>query len=424
LPPTALDDRTFESAVELTPEEQESNLQYFRDDKGYDVEVEAAAPGTEKPLAVPATTTEEAKVAPTTDAPAGDKPTETQPAAIPAHDSEIDTESRTEFETAKNDGEKLGRWAKKNKDLREARGAIAQKETELAAEKARNEELRRQLTERPAPGATPSSNPLAPATVAPVEEAKPEPIKAAEFGKEKPVRPKMDDFKDADDPYAALLEAQGEYTEKLADWKDEKRSFDDEQRALVAKQTQEQEQARNQQTNRQQTVQQRFEAARIAHPDFEATTGKAVYTPVMRYLLLEELPDGLELGYQLAKPENAEKLSALVAKTKDAKSPDEIQKALYETVADLAVFRHTLNSKPANGNQAPAAEAAPASAAVATEPPATEKTVQTPSTTQPRREEAAPVPVRGRGAAADRLEDIPLEDYDARKEWRKRNGQL
>jgi len=406
---TALDDRTFESAVELTPEQQDANIQHFKD-KGYDVEVEnAGTDGVDAPATVPdpKPATEEVQLAPAADAP---------PVTTP--DPEIDAETQTEFQTAKNDGEKLSRWAKLKKQKRELESTVSQKDTELAAEKARSEELRRQLAERTTPGTAPvpPASSLAPTVEAPKPaETSPEPIK--EFDKAKPTRPTAKDFEGTEDPYAALLEAQGEYAEKLLDWNNEKRTFEDSERARVAKETQERERARTKVLTQAEQITQRYEAARKVHPDYDAVTQPVPYTQVLQYVLREKAADGFELGYELAKPENAEFYKAIMESSRTAvgEADASIWAKVEQTIADLGGFRYALKTKsasPVTAEPVPPAVAAP-------QPPAPK---QTPSTQEPRREEAAPTPVRSRGAAAERLEDIDPEDSDARRAFKKRNG--
>lgn len=396
-----LDERVFESAVELSPEEQASNDQYLQD-KGYQTEdlSEREEPGTavETPPAIPE---------PVVD------PSPAEPADA------IDAESNADWQTAKNDGEKLGKYAKQT-----LRRKVV--EAELLKEKAVNDELRRQLEAKngssaptPAPAVAPSSQLTPPAAVAqPVEDKKPEPPKAKVFDKPRPELPNYDDYLTDDDTLAAYNKALGEWNRSDHDWLEEKRDFDQNQKLEVEKQTRQQEQDRNQENEKNQRYATKFREVQTAHPDFETTTKGVIYNPVLLYLLGdpdEGLKDGMELYYQLAQPEHREFLNELVKNTQTVpgEEPKSIHGKLTEATSELAVFRHSLKTK-----KAPVAEAP--KAPEVTEPPSTTP----PAAVTPRREAPAPSPVRSRGAAASRLEDIPVHDYDARRKWREENGQV
>lgn len=412
---TLVDERTFESAVELSPEQQAANAAYF-EDKGLEVEVEENRADDVKPPEVAKVVEPKPvdKVAEPATPPAdGKPPAEAAAPATPPAEVELDAESQADWQSAKSDGEKQGKYARRTKELNDLRGKTTKLETE-------NEVLKRQLAEREKAHATPSApSPLvAPAVVEPPKkESEPEPIKAKEFEKTKPARPRLEDFQGEDDPIAAHAEAIADFAEKLSDWKDEKRDFDTGQRELVAKQEREREQKQAATNQRQETIKSRFEDARKEHSDFETVTSGMECSPVLRYLLIEELSDGLNLGYQLARPENAETLKAINEATKNAKTEQEVQKALYDTVGQLAIFREKLKAPAKVDTPVPVAAAAPpVQESVKVTP------VETPSTVKPKVEEAAPAPVRSRATPADRLEDIPAEDSDGRRAWKKRNG--
>jgi hypothetical protein len=402
--PVATDDtRTFESAVELTPDQLQDNLNYFREqglaaeyeDEGKPEETTTPAPVPEAPAP-----------------PAETKPAEGQAPTVPAGE-EIDQASRTEWHEAKNDGEKLGRLAKKTKKINELEGTLKQKDGTI-------DELRRQLEEKnktvPAPPAAAAAPSLAldPGPPAP---PKVEPPKAKEFDKARPVftPPKYDDFVANDDPIAAYQQASAvalaEHNEKLQDWKDEKRDFDKDQKAAVQAETTRLAQQSTTQQELQQGIQTRLAAVRSAHPDFDqVTSGK--FTPVMNYVLRDALEDGFEIGYELTKPENAEALAALRQASQHVEGePQHVtERRITETIRAIARFEAKQPEKKTPAKPDP------------TETPLTtgEKKPPVPQ----RREEATPAPVRSRGAAATRLEDIPEGNYDERKRWRLEHGEL
>lgn len=416
MPTSILDDREYSSFSEATPEDQERELAYFKE-KYPDAEIALSTDGqpAEEPAKVIEPKPEDKVAEPVAPPVDGTLPAEPVAPATPPAEVELDAESQADWQSAKSDGEKQGKYARRTKALRELEGKTTKLETEI-------EVLRRQLAEREKAPVTPAPpSPLvAPAVVAdpPKKVSEPEPIKAKEFEKPKPARPKLENYQGEDDPIAAHTEAIADFAEKLSDWKDEKRDFDSTQKELVATEQREREQKKAATTQREEVIKTRFEDARKAHPDFEQTTSGMECSPVLRYLLVEELPDGLNLGYQLARPENAETLKAINEATKSAKTDAEVQKALYETVGKLAVFREKLNAPP------PKVETPVPVAAAAPPVPAKVETpvlAQTPSPAQPRKEDPSPEPNRGRGGATERIEDIADGDYDARLEYRKRH---
>jgi hypothetical protein len=397
---TALDDRTFETAesvaAQLTPEDLENSRQHFAD-KGYEITVddEGATPPAE-----PEPTHEEPP------------PVEVQPVETPVATVEhpdVDEESQREYQATQSqpDGEKLGRWAKKNKLIRE-------QAQELATIKGQLEEARRQA-ER---GNTPSG-PTAPAAVAspfvpPAPAAVPE-APAKKFEKPEPKLPVFEDFVNDDDPLKAHANAIGQYAKDVIQYERDRQNFENEQSRTVQQQSFAEQKANE-------TRQTKLAAAQQAYPDFMDVIkpqGKDVqYGEVLQYLLRDELEDGFELGYQLARPENAEffnKLRNDVAVTK-GEDPQSVGRKITRASGELAVFRHELKKKtatPAPTSPAPA----PAATPVATAPKQTP-----PVALPPRREEAAPTPIRGNGAPAQRLEDIDPMDSDARRAFKRANG--
>lgn len=391
-----LDDRTYENATQLTPEEQAANLAYF---EGEGMHVEVVPEDGEVPPAVAPVepVTPPAVVAPTPDS-----------AAPAVDDPSIDAESRADWQSAKNDGERLGHYAKRTKKINELKTAVSDKERE-------NEELRRQLADKTAAAAGPSPF-VAPAPVPAAEAPKPapvveQPIVAKEFDEPEPKEPTLADFADADDPYVALNAATIKHTKDLIARAERKRTHEETQRGEVQRQQQQREQQQATVVQRQQRVRDVVQS----HSDFEAVTQRATYTPVIKHLLNDKLPDGLELAYQLGLPENADFLRELNEKTMTVNGDPEakVLGALDDGLMELGYFRRFLKSKAAT----PPAEAPPPAAPPAPVVP------PTPPDAPPRREEAAPVPVRGRAAATLRPEDVDPMDSDERIRIRKAAGQ-
>lgn len=398
--PVATDDtRHFESVVELTPEEARDNVDYFRE-QGLDAKYEGDGLEEEQPAEA-------------------DKPSEEEPAAetpaathADAGDADDDHDEDADAQSGKNDGEKLGWRAKKTKQIRDLEGKL---QTTTAEKDGQIAELRRQLDAKDrsssAPAATESS--LAPTAVVQKEQPKAaEPPKPKEFDKARPVRPKFEDFASADDPIAAHADAVAEHADLLSDWKDEKRDFDSQQKAEQDRITQ---QTRTIQQEQEREITEKVTAARQAHSDFDAVTnGK--FTPVLSYVLREAVPDGMEIGYLLAQSENAEALASLrkASQHTEGESQRSIERKIAQATFDVARIYQDLKGKTI---AAPVTETE--------KPPVAEKPKQTPPVAaKPRSEAPAPVPVRSRGVGSSRLEDIPAEDYDARRKWRQENGEL
>jgi hypothetical protein len=398
----AVDDtRTFRSAVDLTPEDQQSNVDYFKE-QGLDVQVEGeetpAAPVTPEPETPPR--------------PVESQEPESQEPADPGADAHEPT-----GETPAIDGEKpekLGWRAKKNQELRDLKAKLAERD-------GANEELRRQLAARETPVAASPATSLSPAPVAEAPKVT-EPPKAKEFEKPRPVRPKYEDFVTADDPLAAYNDALGEHTEKLSDWKDEKREFDNVQKQAIQDQASVRQSAQQVQVERERVAQEKVAAIRVVHPDFDEVTNNK-FNPVLAYVLRNAAKNGLEIGYQLGKPENADLLATLRQSSahKETDSQTVIEQKIAEATFDVAEIAQELKKR-AGKNAPPAApKAAAAAASAQTPPPAAPPAKRTAA--EPRSEEATPAPSRSRGAAADRFEDIPKGDYDARRKWREAHGE-
>lgn len=394
----ALDDRIFESAetVELDQEQQEAIRQHFSD-KGYDLEVEN--PGTAGEPPQPEAAAEEAPAEPPVaedGEPAATAPPAATPTAPQATDADIDEDSRREFEAHPEPEKKLGRWAQKNKTIREQGSKISELSGQL-------EEARRQLAER----GTAKPQDSSPAPLA-AEPPAPEAPKPNEFSEARPALPKFEDFADQDDPVAAFANAQAEWNRDDNDWFRRKNDFEAQERNRVQQTQSEQDKLREWQTTR-------INDIRGKHPDFDQKTGHVTYGPVLEYLFTNPAgpEDGLELGYLLAQPENQDFFNQLKAKVALAPNADRTAQARAINLAnqELAVFRYRLS-------QAPEPPAPPAPVPTTSQP-----AVPPPAAAQPtRREEAAPTPTRGRGTTGDRLEDIPPEDSDARRAWKKRHG--
>lgn len=388
---STLDDRTFETATTLTPEEQLINKQHF-EAKGYEIEVvpeegEAAIPVPEEPKPV--------------------EPVVATPESVPpADDTVIDPESKAEWDSAANDGQKLGRLAKKTKKITEL---TAEKEAGFSERDARIRELERKLAERPAAPATPPLAPPSAVTVEPPKPQTPAPIEAKKFEKPRPALPKFEDFSGEDDPHAAFAAANGKHAESISDWKDEKRDFDRAETTRVDTETSQRNQQQTQQTERARIVNQRFQEIEREHPDFYEKTRPIAFTSTLRYLMIEKIPDGLKLGYELSKPENAAVLNDLIAKFPETKDPNVALQQIDDGIAELAVFRHTIKAR-ASAPPAPPAPVAVVPSSATPPPP--------PSNIPPRREEAAPAPTRGRGVVPISPADVDPMDSDARRKLR------
>lgn len=379
-----LDDRTFESATTPTAEEQLATAAHF-EQKGYEVEV------------VPEEGEAPAEVAPETVPPAAVAPADTAPP-----DDQLDPESRADWQSANNDGERLGKYAKRTKQLHELKTTVSEKEAEI-------ERLKQELATRATAPATPPLSP--PASVVPpsTEQPKPEapaPIKAKEFEKAKPARPTIEDFADEVDPHAALAAAAMNYADQVSDWKDEKRAFEDSESIRVRTETQQQEQQAREGNERKQFIQTRFADAVREYPDLTEKTAGVAWPSVVRYLLTEEIPDGFKIGYQLAKPENAALVAELISKLPETNDPNVALRLLNEGRRLMGTIEYRL------AHPASAPPAAPPAAAAPPAPPVP------PSVPPPRREEAAPLPVRAHGVPAVRPEDVNPMDSDARRALR------
>lgn len=415
---TTLDDRVFETAVEQSPEDIASNAAYFKE-KGYAVETEEVDAQGDKVAA--------------------DKPTEEEPAAksdaVPEVDGKpVEDDILAEYHAdneEKNDGEKLGRHARRTRELKELRAKVAE-------ETAKREELEKLVAAKPAAEAKtsalqppPVEAPIVPVQAKPAENPPADEIKPKEFEKPRPEKPTLQKFVDAgvEDPYGALATATTDYADALSDWKDEKRDHDSTQAKEIADRKREKEEQTSQQAEFLTVRSKRFEDVRKARPDFDKTTEKTLLNPVLTHLLVgydtsrveEVLPDGLDLAYQLSLPENAELFKELTEASATSKGEDarKIQAKIENARAELTSFRRDLKRKAA---AEPVTTEKPAEKAPANEKP--NATDPTPSNGQPRREEASPTTVKGRGVTAGkRIEDIDPEDYDARKAFRKQNGQ-
>lgn len=416
-----LDDRTFETAVDQSPEEQAANAAYFAD-KGYAVTTEEVDESGNKVSTEPAgpakTETDEVPVVDGT-------PVE---ADILAEHAEIAT---------KNDGERLGYNARRTRKIKEL-------EEGLASEKAKREQLEKLLEAKPAAEAKssafqpppPPAPVTAPVQAGPAAAAPPvEEIKPKEFDKPRPTRPTLEQFQDEADPYAALTAAGIDYAEKLYEWDKDKSKFERDQEVEVSKQTREVEAKKTKEKEYFTALSQRLDDVRKSHPDYDLVTQGSNATPILYFLLVGNkdtgleptLPDGIELAYQLHLPENAETLKELtkISEVPNGEDGRSVQNRIDMVRAELVAFRKDLKRK---ATAAPVTTEKPAEPVAAAPPPANGKpngttTQVSPSNGQPRREEASPTPVKGRGVTpSTRLEDVDPEDYDARKALRRQQG--
>lgn len=408
------DERTFENAVTLSAEETASNAEHFEAKaarNGTSVKVED---DTQSPVVVKATP-------PVTESPKVDTavtPVVDSAAPVIEDNPDLNEEDRADWHSATNDGEKLGKYAKRTKKIHELDATVKERDTKIA-------DLQRQLDER---SRQPAQHPLVAPVVASeppkvTEAPKPEAPKVAAFDKPKPVVPKFSDFQDADDPIAAHAEAVAGFAEAVSDWKDEKREFERKETQRVENETKQQETQRNRQVEKQQTIAQKFESARAEHSDLDTVLQTTNFTPTLQYLFLERLPDGVKLAYQLGLSKNSDVLKAITDQTKTGPNPtaEDVDNAVYNGLQAIAVFREKLKSDAGLAATPPVEEEIkpPVVAAPAVVPPAAPVQLP-PVVTQPRKEDAAPVPVRGRaGAPVERPEDVDPMDSDARRRLRR-----
>ncbi len=410
------DERTFENAVTLSAEETASNAEHFeakaaRNGTSVKVEDDAQPPVVVKatPPVVPETPKPDAAVTPTVDS----------AAPVVEDNPDLNEEDRADWHSATNDGEKLGKYAKRTKKIHELDATVKERDTKIA-------ELQRQLEEK---SRQPAQNPLVVPVVASeppkvTEAPKPEAPKVAAFDKPKPVVPKFSDFQDAEDPIAAHAEAVAGFAEAVSDWKDEKREFERKETQRVENETKQQEAQRTRQVEKQQTIAQKFESARAEHSDLDNVLQTTNFTPTLQYLFLERLPDGVKLAYQLGLSKNSEVLKAITEQTKTGPNPtaEDVDNAVYNGLQALAVFREKLKSESVVAATPPVEEPVktPVVAAPVVAPPAEPPVQPPPVVTQPRKEDAAPTPVRGRaGAPVERPEDVDPMDSDARRRLRR-----
>lgn len=408
------DERTFENAVTLCAEETASNAEHFEAKaarNGTSVKIED---DTQPPVVVKATS-------PVTEAPKVDTavtPVVDSASPVIEDNPDLNEEDRADWHSATNDGEKLGKYAKRTKKIHELDATVKERDTKIA-------DLQRQLEEK---SRQPAQHPLVAPVVASeppkaTEAPKPEAPKVAAFDKPKPVVPKFSDFQDAEDPIAAHAEAVAGFAEAVSDWKDEKREFERKETQRVENETKQQETQRNRQVEKQQTIAQKFESARAEHSDLDTVLQTTNFTPTLQYLFLERLPDGVKLAYQLGLSKNSDVLKAITEQTKTGPNPtaEDVDNAVYNGLQAIAVFREKLKSDAGLAATPPVEEEIkpPVVAAPAVVPPAAP--VQPPPVvTQPRKEDAAPVPVRGRaGAPVERPEDVDPMDSDARRRLRR-----
>ena len=356
---TALDDRTFESAVPLDKEQQDANVRHFQE-KGYDVEVESdpgdegheqnpSAPAPESEAVAPAATGEPAAATPAAVAPE------------PVVHVDSDPVAEAEWAATKNDGEKLGWRAKKTKRIRELEAELA---TTTAKSTGQIEELQRQIERLSASPRSDAVTSQPGATEAPSSEAPKalDPIVAKPFDKAKPAKPKFEDFANEADPYAAFTAAVDQRNEDLIDWDNQRRSHEETERTRVASAQKERDDAVR--TERQKIVDRNMAVAERLHPDFRQVTDQVRYGEVLNYLLHERFgEEGMELGYQLALPENREIREEIASKVKlpAGATPSQIEKLIETGLLELGTFRGLLKHRAsANGNNPP--QPAPAAA--------------------------------------------------------------
>lgn len=394
---TTLDDRTFESATEPTPEEQLATAAHF-EAKGYEVEI--VPEGGASPAAPPVEPVPPVAVAPSAD-------------IAPPVDDQLDAESRADWQSATNDGEKLGKYAKRTKELHELRDKAKQlhdlkdkvSEKEAEIERLKTELANRTIASAPSgPALSPPAS-VVPEPPKPQQEA-PAPITARSFEEPEPTEPTLAQFASEDDPHAAYAAAAVKYAKQLLAWDKKKSAFETAETNRVTTETRQRDEEVAEKAQRQQFIQTRFNEAVREHPDLVQKTSGINWPSTARYLLTEQLPNGFELGYELAKPENAQILAELIAKLPETTDPKiAYRQVTIEGPQALAVAEYRIK------NRVPPVAAPPA----AVTPPVPQPP---PFIPEPRREEAAPLPNRASSVPAARPEDVPPMDSDARRALR------
>jgi len=394
------EDRIFENAVPLDAEALSANRAHF-EGKGYSVsETEPKEEPSKDAAPAEGTEVEGEKKVVTDSGAEGDK----EPAQPPADD--MDPEDLAEWQSAHSDEEKRGRYAKRSQKIRTLYEQIEQLKT-------KNSELKGRLDERTSITTT-SSTDKSQLQVQEVDaKADGKSTDATEmerrpFSKERPRIPLVADFADADDPIQAHSEALAKALEERDQWIEEKFQHESTEERRIAEARSRAESEKQEQARRKSEGSQRLEDARKRHSDFDERTGQTGYAPILNHILVNALPDGYDLAYELTLPENAqllEKLNQISIAAGD--DPRKQNSAALEVTSELARYsvRKELSGKKAEPN-----------------PPSP---AQPPSKPQTRVEEVTERHyLKGsNGSVKVRIEDVDSMDSDARRALKK-TGQL
>jgi hypothetical protein len=273
----ALDDRTFENAVELTPEELAANRRHF-EDKGYVIEdVPDPNDDAQPPPADAATSPAPGTPIETPVDPPAAQPTLVEQAQ-PAEDDLMDEALGIGGQPEHDSGDKKGRSAKRNQKARELREENERLKRELAT-------ARQTAPPQPSQG-MPTGTPPAP-VAAPTPPPSAELPRPVEFQKAKPERPKYEDFLSADDPQVAFNAAVAEHAENLTNWNFEKRDHEQAEQQRVAQETARVSSQQTERAQQQQTINSRIQAAKTKYADYDTVVnvanvpGGATYSPML-----------------------------------------------------------------------------------------------------------------------------------------------
>lgn len=85
-------------------------------------------------------------------------------------------------------------------------------------------------------------------------------------------------------------------------------------------------------------VELKFLVVRRIYPDFDERTAGIPFSSVIRFLLIERIPCGLQIGYLLSLPEHAKTLGWLLRNTKESRDEEVCLRRLEWATAKLAAF--------------------------------------------------------------------------------------
>ncbi len=359
--------RVFES-VDSSPEAKAANAAYFAEQGAAHEVKDGAAKGSGTP-------TEEAAKPAETAAPA----TGSEPA-----DTVVDAETAADWDSAQTDAKRRSRYAKKRQEHKELQEKTQVQERELAELRAK---LAAPATDQPKPGDTASPAAGAPAAT--------DATAGEKFSEPEPAEPKYEDFANEDDQLLAYQKALAKHGRDWGRWDRRRDKFEETQ---AAKQSQQSEEARKAQETRLAQLNERIAEIRKLHPDFDDVLKNGTVLSMALSGVSTSVPGGLERAYLLAKdPVKLKQFNELTTETQMLNGkPIPTQKAW-----DLALYLLGQVEVPT------AAETK--SPAPAGTPPAASPS----SSSQPREEQPAITPARGRASAEPRREDL---SGDARRD--------